>query len=434
MTKDLRVLLDDREIGTITQLRTGKLQLTYDAAWLADPEAMPLSLSMPLAAAEHDDTAVAPFLWGLLPENEATLQSIGRRFSVSSRNPFALLTHIGEDLQGAVQIVPPESVAGLKQRQGIKMLSRTQLEAGFKELMRDPAATQFTSDAGQFSLAGAQRKKTLCLVNGRWGEPRGRTPSTHILKPSIVGHAGQAYNEMFCIRLAGQLGLPTPPCWVEMFGTLPVIVIQRYDRLRYSGRRLVELTAGGGEVRRVHQEDMCQALKVHPAIKYQSERGPGMQAVMQVLSGSGEPSVDRDRFMRACAFNFVIGGTDAHAKNYSILLTQGGRFRLAPLYDVASWLPYADRRRNNKLAMSVDGQYNFDQIHPRHWEAEAKKCGHDGERTVAHVRDMLSRLPDVAKDLWNTCRFEGLNTPDLASLVGLLVERVRQLKRVYAAH
>ncbi len=432
MTKALRVLIDDREIGTIHQLAGGKLRFTYDTAWLDDPNAVPLSLSMPLAAPEHGEDAILRFLWGLLPEAEQTLQRIGQRFDVSPRSAFALIGAIGEDLQGAIQIVPLDKLPELKKRAGVAFLSKEQLAEGFAELARDPSATRFTNDTRRFSLAGAQRKNTLYLVNGKWGEPRGRTPSTHILKPSVVGLAGQASNEMFCLRLAPLLGMPAPKCWVEVFGNIPVIVVQRYDRLRYLGRQLLPLTSRGGEVRRVHQEDMCQALKVHPLNKYQRDGGPSMKAIMALLSGSSEPSTDRERFMRACAYNFVIAGTDAHAKNYSVLLAPGGRFRLAPLYDVASWLPYSDGPKH-KLAMSVGGHYLYERIQPRHWEQEAKLCGYDADKVLAIIRDLLARISDATAEALKTSKAEGANTSDLSGLIDLLLIRTKHLTTIYGA-
>ena len=433
MTKNLRVLIDGAEIGTMMQNIHGKFEFAYDDAWRASPAAVPLSMSMTLDQRMHANEAVAPYLWGLLPDNELTLIQLGRRYGVSSGNPFALLGARGEDLQGAVQMVPADKVASLQKRKGVTGLTADALAERFRALMRDPSATDFTTDGGKFSLAGAQRKLTLSLTNGRWGEPRGRTPSTHILKPNIEGLPGQVYNELFCLRLAPLLGLPAPLTWVERFGAAEVIVVERFDRMRLKGTQRLPLTKSGGEVHRVHQEDMCQALKVLPANKYQRDGGPGMQQIMQLLSGSAEPSTDRDRFMRACVYNYVIGGSDAHAKNYSILLTSGGLFRLAPLYDLASWLPYSQRRRDSKLAMSVDGHYEYDGLLPRHWEATARKCSYDPHRLLGHVRDLIGRLPDVCDELLGVCKQEGLPDGELTPLVKLLKDRVAQLRKTYGA-
>lgn len=423
MSKELRVLIDGSAIGVITQDRRGRFNFSYDDAYRRKASAIPLSLSMPLSVADHGDKAVAPYMWGLLPDNDETLAALGRHFGASPRNPFALLSAVGEDLQGAVQMVPPDRLDDLKKREGVTPLSREAIAEGFTELLRDPGAIQFTRSGGQFSLAGAQRKKALYLVNGKWYEPRGRTPTTHILKPPITGLAGQVENEMFCIRLAPRLGLPAPRCWTEKFGDIPVVVIERYDRRRMSGRKLLPIDSAGGEVHRGHQEDCCQALKVMPRDKYQSDGGPGMASIMELLSGSGRPSEDRDRFMRACALNFVIAGTDAHAKNYGLLLSAGGRYRLAPLYDIASWLPYSKDKRKDRLAMSVDGYYHIDRILPRHWEAQARKCGFDADRAVAHIRDLIARTPGEARRLLSECKKEGSATADLSKLVTLLVDR-----------
>ncbi len=429
--KILTVLIDYTPIGEVRQLRTGRFRFDYDNDYRKALNAIPLSLSMPLTASSHDDKSVAPYLWGLLPDNDDTLNQWGRQFGVSPRNPFALLSHIGEDLQGAVQMVPPDRIDELKKREGISYLSRQALAAKFDELLRHPGATQFTDDGGQFSLAGAQRKKALYLVSGKWYEPRGRTPTTHILKPPIPGLAGQIENEMFCVRLAPRLGLPAPKCWTEQFGEITVVVIERYDRRRIAGKKILPIDRSGGTVHRVHQEDCCQALKVDPRNKYQRDGGPGMKDILDLLSGSSRPADDRDRFMRACAYNFVIGGSDAHGKNYGLLLAAGGRFRLAPLYDIASWLPYSTNRKQDKLAMSVDGKYRFDQIMPRHWEAEARKAKYDPDRALVHVRDLLATLPDHARNLYDECKCEGSSTDALEKLVRLLLTRCDTLANIY---
>ncbi len=432
-TKELIVLINDHVIGQVTQGNSGRFEFRYADDWLENPSAIPLSLSMPLSNPKHSDDAVRPYMWGLLPDSEATLAAWGTRFGASPRNPFALLTHVGEDLQGAVQMVPPERLPSLRQREGTTRLSAEILAEKFIDLMRQPGSTQFTEGGGQFSLAGAQPKKALYLVKGRWYEPRGRTPSTHILKPPIPNLAGQVENEAFCLRLAPLLDLPAPHIWIERFGDLPIVVIERYDRVRMDGKRKLPIDQSGGEVRRVHQEDCCQALRVMPQVKYQNEGGPGIKDIMALLSGSAKPSEDRDRFMRAQAYNFVIGGSDAHGKNYGLLLAAKGRFRLAPLYDIISILPYLQNRKEAKLAMSIDRHYRFDQISPRHWEAQARSSSYSPERSLAHIRDVIARLPDEASALTKIFKAEGMHSPELDTLVGLLVDRCKTLGAVYGS-
>ena len=159
-TKELIVLLNDQVIGEITQGKSGRFEFRYADGWLANPSAMPLSLSMPLSNPTHGDGAIRPYMWGLLPDSEGTLGAWAMRFGASPRNPFALLTHVGEDLQGAVQMVPSERLQTLRQRKGTTRLTAGILNQKFKDLMRQPGSTQFTEGGGQFSLAGAQPKKT----------------------------------------------------------------------------------------------------------------------------------------------------------------------------------------------------------------------------------------------------------------------------------
>ena len=431
--KQLSVLINDTVIGSVTQNARGQFTFTYTDEWVENASAIPLSLSMPLTNARHTDNAIRPFMWGLLPDSEVTLAAWGRRFGVSPRNPFGLLSHIGEDLQGAIQMVPPERVDSLRKREGVTRLSAKALADGFAELIRHPGATQFSEQGGQFSLAGAQPKKALYLVRGRWYEPRGRTPSTHILKPPIPDLAGQVENEAFCLRLAPQLDLPAPHIWVEHFGDMPVVVIQRYDRIRRDGKRILPIDHSGGEVLRIHQEDCCQALMMMPQTKYQNQGGPGINDIMNLLSGSAKPSEDRDRFMRAQAYNFIIGGSDAHAKNYGLLLSTRGRFRLAPLYDIISLLPYLTNRREARLAMSIDRNYRFDKIQPRHWERQARAAGYYPDRMLAHLRDIIARLPEAAQTVHATFRAEDFNTPELEALIELLTDRCAQLAETYGS-
>jgi serine/threonine-protein kinase HipA len=431
--KELIVLINDQVIGQVTQGNSGRFEFRYADDWLSNPSAIPLSLSMPLANPQHGDDAIRPYMWGLLPDSEATLAAWATRFGASPRNPFSLLSHVGEDLQGAVQMVPPERLPTLRRREGTTRLSPEVLAERFLDLMRQPGSTQFTPGGGQFSLAGAQPKKALYLVKGRWYEPRGRTPSTHILKPPIPNFAGQVENEAFCLRLAPRLDLPAPKIWIERFGELPVVVIERYDRVRMDGKRKLRIDESGGEVRRVHQEDCCQALKVMPQVKYQNEGGPGIKDIMTLLSGSAKPSEDRDRFMRAQAYNFVIGGSDAHGKNYGLLLAARGRFRLAPLYDVISILPYIKLSKEAKLAMSIDRYYRLDKIYPSHWEAQARNAGYSPDRSLAHIRDLIARLPDEAASLTKIVKSEGMHSAELDKLIGLLAGRCKKLSGAYGS-
>lgn len=427
---DLRVLIDENQIGTIHQGASGRLRFVYDEEWRNLVDAVPLSLSMPLTKTEHGHKQVEAFLWNLLPDREETLRQIAAEHDISPRNPFALAGARGEDLPGAIQIVPPERLSHLRKRERITRIS----EADLCELLHNrqlaTGKTRKGEDSGFFSLAGAQAKLAVCRVGGRWYEQRGYTPSTHIIKPSMTDLREQVENEHFSLRLAEAVGLHVIQSDVLTIGDLQTIVVARYDRVRMKGRTRLPIDEAGGKVFRIHQEDMCSALSIHPANKYQHLGGPGMKQVMRVLEGSGNPEVDRERFMRACAFNFMIAGVDAHGKNYSVLMEAGGRFRLAPLYDIISALPY-DAETYNKLAMAVGGERKYRQIYPAHWEKAATESRYDPAKAVSHVREYIATLPDGAKLVLAECQKNGLSDETTTILTDRLVARCGSLKNIY---
>jgi serine/threonine-protein kinase HipA len=418
--KTLDVLIADKHAGTLTELPSGKYRFEYAAAWQANPRAVPLSYSMPIAQKRHPTTLVQNFMWGMLPDNQAVLEEWARRYRVSPSNPFALLTNIGEDCPGAVQLVPEGSeLAG---RENVKWLKPGELEARIVRLRQEPWAARLDGDPGQFSLAGAQAKTALYRVNKRWGIPRGRTPTTHILKPETGRVPGIAANEHFCLLLARAAQMPAAISDVLVVQDIPVIIVERFDRRRVSSG-----------VVRIHEEDMCQALGLNPRKKYQSDGGPGAPEIMALLENSNNPLVDRDRFMRALALNFIIAGTDAHARNYSIIYAPGGAFRLAPLYDVISDLPYARNVRKSSLAMTIGGEKVVSQILPRHWEALASSVRYSKDAAVGHVRALATRLPDLANQVRRECAEQGLKAGIVDTLTDEIGKRCAALVRTYGA-
>ncbi len=423
---ELCVLIDENTVGTIHQGQSGRLRFVYDVEWRNTVDAVPLSLAMPLTRSEHPHKIVSAYLWNVLPGREDTLRQIAAEHGISARNPFALAGARGEDLPGAVQIVPPERVPNLKSREGVNRISKADLAQLLRNLQRASGATHIGEDSGFFSLAGAQPKVAACLVGGRWYEQRGRTPSTHIIKPSMLDLDEQVENEHFCLRLARAVGINTVNSSVRTIDDLHTIVVERYDRVRFKNRTRLKLDQAGGRVYRFHQEDLCSVLSVLPENKYQSLGGPGMKQVMQLLEGSANAEVDRERFMRACAFNFVITGIDAHGKNYSVLMEAGGRFRLAPLYDIISALPY-DPETYNALAMSVGGERKVRKIAPRHWEKAAAECRYDPIKALSHIVEYCDRTPQAARDILEECKAEGLRILALSRLVEQLIGRCERL-------
>lgn len=417
MTDGLIAIINGREMGHLTRNARGRLAFTYDESWRMARGAYPLSLSMPLAAATHGHRAIEAFLWGLLPDNENVLDRWARRFQVSARNPFALLSHVGEDCAGAVQFVRPdrlEAVVG-EGPPTIEWLDEEGVAERLRALRADHAAWRIPRDTGQFSLAGAQPKTALLFEDGRWGVPSGRTPTTHILKPPTGQFDGHAENEHLCMRLAAGLGILVARSEVRWFKDQVAIVVERYDRDR-----------SPSGIARVHQEDLCQALSILPTKKYENEGGPGARAAVDLLRNvSGRPQEDVQRFVDALVFNWLIAGTDAHAKNYAVLIGAEGRARLAPLYDVASVLPYDFDLKRVRLAMKIGGVYRLRDIGSHQWLKLAAELRLDTNALLGRIVEMAAVIPDHVADLGRSIAQQGIDHPLTTRLSDALAERAR---------
>jgi len=418
MTDQLVLLADGSEMGLLTY-RNGRLSFVYKESWRQDQNAYPLSLSMPLASAEHAHSKIEAFLWGLLPDNDRVLENWGKRFQVSPNNAFRLIANVGEDCAGAVQFVRPDRLEQLRSEPAareIAWLTEDDIAERLRVLRADHSAWRIAADTGQFSLAGAQPKTALLFQDGRWGVPSGRTPTTHILKPPTGDWDGHAENEHFCLRLASACGLVVPNSRVSRFGDEIAIVIERYDRLYRSGKRI-----------RVHQEDLCQAVTVHPARKYENEGGPGVRRIVDLLrQHSSHSEEDVQTFLDAIAFNWLIAGTDAHAKNYALLLGAQGAVRLAPVYDLASILPYQHVNPNKaKLAMKIGSEYRLSNIGLRHWRRLAADVRTDPDALVVRTALMAAGLPDWIATIQKEVEAEGLSHRTISSLARRLKSRAK---------
>lgn len=431
MVAELLVLLGGQEAGCVRR-RGDRLTFEYAETWRRNPAAYPLSLSMPLVARQHPHRVIHAFIWGLLPDNDRTLERWAREFQVSARNAFALISHVGEDCAGAVQFVRPERMEEIATGGTIEWIDEAEVARRLRSVLAEAATGRTVRDNGQFSLAGAQPKTALLQEGNRWGIPSGRIPTTHILKPPVPSLPGNAENEHFCLQLGRSLGLRTVRSEVLRFEDQPVISVMRYDRVRLSSGDK------GPTIERVHQEDMCQALAVHPEHKYENEGGPSASAILSLIResvrapGGNDPiTMDAGAFVDALLFNWLIGGTDAHAKNYSFLIGSDGVVRLAPLYDIGSAFGLADLApQRMRLAMKVGRHYRLDTIVLRHWWEWAAGARLHPDAVTERAREMASRLPDEAVSIAARMRARGLNHAVIDRLVDQLAGRAERVLRM----
>lgn len=399
----LVALLNGVRVGNVYQNDSGTLRFEYLDEWRSADEAYPLSLSMPLTAPDHPHEAISAFLWGLLPDNERTLNAYGKLFGVSAGSAVQLLKHIGADCAGAVQLVSPENAdeleRGSPKRGNVTWLTETDIAAELKSVRQIGVAGTSRSTIGQFSLAGAQPKIALLEDDGKWGRPSGRIPTNRILKPPSGDFAGFAENEHFCLELAAALQLGAVQSRIARFGDEVAIVVDRFDRAKR-----------GAHYTRIHQEDICQALAVMPNRKYQNEGGPGIREIVALLrEASTKPEEDIQRYLQVTALNWVLAATDAHAKNYA-LLHAAGAVRLAPFYDMLSYLPYTDAQlRDVKLAMRVGSKYLVRRVGRVQWLALAKQSRLSETTVLENVLTVLERLPAAVEKVSEQALRDGLD-------------------------
>ncbi|CAQ00585.1 HipA domain-containing protein [Clavibacter sepedonicus] len=397
MSEALSVYLDGRFAGRYERTTAGRVDFNYDAAYAERRGATPLSMSLPFGA-RLPPRAVDAYFSGLIPEGADALEQIRRTHGLrTTADAFSVLRHIGRDAPGAVQVLPESEEADDDARaQGdVTPLSVEE----FRDLMSDlrsGAATTPAALQGKWSLPGAQRKVALHrLASGAWGIPQDSTPTTHILKPAIPGFAHHDVNEFLTMRAAASLGLETARTDVLDLGDdLSVVVSHRYDRRE-----------GGDRWRRLHQEDLCQALSVMPGRKYQDQGGPGIAQAADLFTEfeyPAEAAAARIRFFDAIVFNIAAWATDAHAKNFSVLLRGNGQ-QLAPLYDLATYAPYGGGPQAERSAMKVGDEYRLSTIGRRHLQKAARRLRVDADLADAridHIRDGISAAyADAATEL-----------------------------------
>ncbi len=421
-TNELCLLLGDVVAGRVSRLPGGKLTFEYDRAYAATEtaHATPLSVSMPIQVASHTDGRITPWLWGLLPDNDAVLNRWSRAFHVSARSPFSLLsTPLGLDCPGNVRLVPSDQLSSVENEpdlSDVEWLTEAQVAQRLRDLKQDGTAWLGAGNSGRFSLAGAQAKTALVWDDGRWGEPRGATATTHILKPAIEGFDDHDLNEHLCLTAMRAAGLLAVHSSVERFEDQSAIAVARYDRL-FRRRHQV----------RVHQEDLCQALGVHPVRKYQNEGGPGPKDIAGLFRRVMPPQEAEDNTMillDALVWNWVIAGTDAHAKNYSLML-MGNQIRLAPFYDVASALPYGSiPEQKMRLAMKFGSGY---QINPA--SSPWRRLSADLQLPEEEVRRRAARMVAAAPQAF----VHAASTPAVERLGSSLPHRLADLVAKRAA-
>ena len=361
----LGVYFNGSRIGTLAE--ASDLSFVYSMEWLANPQATPISIRMPLQEDPYRGPIVSNYLQNLLPDSQDQLDRLRRRVGAASSRPFDLLEILGRDCVGALQFFPDGDDPAFDGT-GREGLREDDVRSMIESLAASPLAADPEEDF-RISIAGMQNKTTLIFESGKWYRPRGAAPTTHILKPAITTLPWSVENEWLCLRLCSALGLATARAEILAPGGLSVLCVERFDREKHDD----------GKIRRIPQEDFCQALGFPPNKKYEADGGPGIAPIMDQLNASDRREGDRRDFVRAQIAYFLLAAIDGHAKNFSTHITPTG-FKLTPLYDVMS-VHHACRTKalewpKMKLAMAFgeSPQYRLRDIAPRHIAQTFARC------------------------------------------------------------
>ncbi|MEJ2621612.1 MAG: type II toxin-antitoxin system HipA family toxin [Candidatus Thiodiazotropha sp.] len=402
--RELDLYVGSSKVGQYSRAPDGATAFRYDPDWLASDRAFPISLSMPLSDRIWSGEGAASYFDGLLPDDRRVREKIAARERAASAGIFDLLAAIGRDCVGALRFVSEGEDPGDPGKMEYRPVSDDGIARRLAALATNPFGIQAEDDF-RISIAGVQEKTAFLRVDNRWQLPIGPTPTSHIFKPAMkegpngADFSDTPWNEWFCLTLCRALGLETANAQVHLFDDKPVIVLERFDR-----------TWQEGVLYRLPQEDICQALGVSPARKYQSDGGPGIIDVLEFLNGAIAPHQDRLTFMRAQIVFWLLAAIDGHAKNFSIFITPGG-YKLTPLYDVMSAAPYSQlpvQKIKQAMALGEKKHYRLQQIQLRHFYQTGQKAGLSKQYIDSIFIDLVARTENVLSEAANLAADAGM--------------------------
>jgi serine/threonine-protein kinase HipA len=407
----LNVHWDGENVGRLERVdeRSREYAFSYTDA------SRPISLSLPADKERFTPAESRPFFEALLPEG-AVREQVASQLKLAASDSFGLLAELGRDCAGALQIVEARRMSD---QPSVRWLESDELNALVEELPRHPLGMHAGDEHLRLSLAGVQHKAVLVRDgSGRFGKPLDGMASSHILKPELPGndYQGVATNEYFCMRLAARCGLSSAAVELVTLAGRPCLVVERFDRDQDTWPH-----------RRVHQEDLCQALGLTPDFKYQRAgwQLPSYRALADLLNQhSSSPGLDRLAGARAAIFHFLVGNADAHAKNISLVHLPNG-VRLAPLYDVVSTAAFPDL--STELALSIGDELDPDAIGSAHWSDLAFDFGLNAGAFEHARRQLAETVATEAPKLREEARAGGWHHPCIETILDVIAARGRRL-------
>ena len=363
------------EAGNISGSSEQGYSFTYDPVYLGRPDAAPLSQSLPLQEETFSPGQTRNFFEGLLPEG-FTRKSVAQWLHESDHDYFSILSRLGSECLGAIQVIQQDNDLPL-----LKPRYRRLSAEEVKNLAREGAmmSAELVTKS-HISLTGASGKAGLYFdsKSGYWFLPQGTAPSTHIVKQSHVRLQSIVANEQLSQMTAAKLGIEIPESFIINLGSGEdedvLLATRRYDRIFDPGSQKID---GLPVPYRLHQEDFAQALGISADEKYETqfhgEHGYLPVMFRLIREASQNPLEDQLKLWDRIVFCFLLGNTDCHLKNFSLLYDKGLRSaRLAPAYDMVSTAVYESGTRD--MSFYIGDQLSLDELNENSFEEAAGLC------------------------------------------------------------
>ncbi len=425
----LKVYINELEVGELTRGNTGKISFTYSTSYLESKNPFPLSQSMPLRKESFRQKECQPFFAGLLPE-QPKRSLVAQRFGISPNSDYEMLARIGMECAGTV-VVAPSDESNIK-RTEYQVLDEKELYESIKKLPEQPLILGDSLEL-RLSMAGVQDKMLVHIDTdaGKISLPIRGSTSTHIIKPTHKRYDNLVYNEALCLELSKSLKIPTANCKIGSACGMEYLLVKRYDRAVNSSGHLI----------RIHQEDFCQAMGIHPDMKYQSydPNSPSLKKCFNLVrSVSTLPALDLYNLLNAVLLNIIIGNCDAHGKNFSLIYVNSNNVeinpenigfnenvpmlvRFAPLYDLVSTVYYSDL--TDKMAMKLGGEGNLHKLRLDHFDEFAKNVGFNATAVRKRIIDITKKVEAELPKLKDKYK-------KVEDLIDLIKDRAKRLRNI----
>lgn len=378
-----------------------------------------LSVSMDDCSMQYSGTQVEKWFFGVLPDEENVRRSMCKDKNYGHNSVFGLLSDYGAELPGAIQVFTPDGLQRMKEDAEYRQISKSEIAERIENLISNSKRhlnISWHDKNEHWSLAGGQPKFALMRRGNEYYECFGDAASNVIVKPGVLDMDSQSSVEHLTMKIAKETGLSVADSAIVDFEGISAIVIDRYDRK----------TDEQGNIIRLHQEDFCQALGLLPIQKYMEGKNPTFIAGKMIQQHCDSRSMAA--FIDSIMFNYLVGGTDGHLKNHSLLHMGDGRITMAPLYDVASQFPYMRQDRISHLALGIGTEKRIGRVGKKALSDMARLLGVPPHKVFDRFEVLAELIPKNAYHVLS----QSENIPNIDEIASAMLPRV-EMNCEYAA-